>query len=75
MQYQHYKACLDIFNLKPSQDSREFAELVSFVAQVSAGARSCSTWHTASAATAAPAHYSISSYSYSSSIQYQQQQT
>jgi hypothetical protein len=35
MQYQHYKACLDIFNLKPSQESREFAELVSFVAQVS----------------------------------------
>ena len=34
-QYRHYKACLDIFSLKPSEESHEFADLVSFVAQVS----------------------------------------
>lgn len=35
LQWRHYKACLDIFNLKPSKDSKEFADLVTFVAQVS----------------------------------------
>ena len=34
LQYRHYKACLDIFNLHPSKDSREFADLIGFVAQV-----------------------------------------
>ncbi|EIE25800.1 SDA1-domain-containing protein [Coccomyxa subellipsoidea C-169] len=35
LQFRHYKASLDIFNLKPSKESREFADLVHFVAQVS----------------------------------------
>jgi hypothetical protein len=30
---EHYKACLDLFNLNPSKESREFADLVNFVAQ------------------------------------------
>ena len=34
LQYRHYQASLDVFNLKPSKESREFAELVTFVAQV-----------------------------------------
>lgn len=34
LQYRHYKACLEIFKLKPTGDSKEFAELVSFIAQV-----------------------------------------
>ncbi|KAL0034036.1 hypothetical protein WJX79_004594 [Trebouxia sp. C0005] len=34
LQWRHYKACLDIFNLKPSKDSKEFADLVTFIAQV-----------------------------------------
>jgi hypothetical protein len=33
-QYKHYKACLELFKLKPSNDSREFIDLISFVAQV-----------------------------------------
>lgn len=33
-QFRHYKASLEIFNLKPSKESREFAELVHFIAQV-----------------------------------------
>lgn len=33
-QYRHYRASLEIFNLKPSKESREFAELVHFIAQV-----------------------------------------
>ncbi|CAL8470003.1 g9545 [Coccomyxa elongata] len=35
LQFRHYKASLEIFNLKPSKESREFAELVHFIAQVS----------------------------------------
>lgn len=35
LQYRHYKACLDIFKLRPSKESREFADLVGFMAQVS----------------------------------------
>ncbi len=34
LQWRHYKACLQLFLLKPSQDSQEFAELVTFIAQV-----------------------------------------
>ncbi|KAL3143573.1 hypothetical protein ABBQ38_002370 [Trebouxia sp. C0009 RCD-2024] len=34
LQWRHYKACLDIFNLKPSKDSKDFADLVTFIAQV-----------------------------------------
>ena len=34
LQWRHFKACLDIFNLKPSKDSKEFADLVAFIAQV-----------------------------------------
>jgi hypothetical protein len=34
VQYKHYKACLELFKLKPSNDSREFIDLISFVAQV-----------------------------------------
>ncbi len=33
VQLRHYRACLDIFNMKPSKESREFAELVGFIAQ------------------------------------------
>lgn len=36
LQWRHYKACLQLFLLKPSQDSHEFAELVTFIAHVSA---------------------------------------
>lgn len=36
LQYRHYKACLEIFKLSPSKESREFSDLVGFVAQVSA---------------------------------------
>ena len=35
MQWHHYRACMDIFTLKPSNDSREFADLLGFLAQVS----------------------------------------
>eukprot|EP00878_Enallax_costatus_P025275 GHUV01027038.1.p1 GENE.GHUV01027038.1~~GHUV01027038.1.p1 ORF type:complete len:218 (+),score=48.73 GHUV01027038.1:214-867(+) len=35
LQYRHYQACLQIFQLKPSQDSKEFAEFITFIAQVS----------------------------------------
>ena len=34
LQYRHYKACLDIFKLQPSIESRDFSDLVGFVAQV-----------------------------------------
>ncbi|KAK9811636.1 hypothetical protein WJX72_007420 [[Myrmecia] bisecta] len=34
LQYRHYQACLTVFQLKPSKDSREFGDLVNFVAQV-----------------------------------------
>jgi hypothetical protein len=36
VQLRHYRACLDIFNMKPSKESREFAELVGFIAQARA---------------------------------------
>lgn len=32
-QYRHYKACLNLFQLNPSKESREFADLVKFLAQ------------------------------------------
>jgi hypothetical protein len=35
-QYRHYEACLAIFQLNPSQDSREFGEFITFIAQVGA---------------------------------------
>ncbi|KAG2501935.1 hypothetical protein HYH03_000433 [Edaphochlamys debaryana] len=35
LQYRHYQAMLDIFKLRPSKDSKEFGELVLFMAQVS----------------------------------------
>ena len=35
MQWRHYRACMAIFTLKPSNDSREFADLLGFLAQVS----------------------------------------
>ncbi|KAG2439494.1 hypothetical protein HXX76_004848 [Chlamydomonas incerta] len=35
LQYRHYQALLEIFKLKPSKDSREFGEVVMFMAQVS----------------------------------------
>lgn len=34
LQYRHYQALLEIFKLKPSKDSREFGEVVMFMAQV-----------------------------------------
>eukprot|EP00798_Chlamydomonas_sp_ICE-L_P018496 gene18496-24994_t len=34
LQYRHYQALLDIFRLKPSKESKEFGDLVAFVAQV-----------------------------------------
>lgn len=39
VQFRHYKASLEIFTLKPSKESREFAELVHFIAQ--AGSSTC----------------------------------
>eukprot|EP00882_Tetradesmus_deserticola_P021636 GHRQ01023421.1.p2 GENE.GHRQ01023421.1~~GHRQ01023421.1.p2 ORF type:complete len:426 (+),score=238.19 GHRQ01023421.1:262-1539(+) len=35
LQYRHYKACLQLSQLKPSQDSKEFADCITFIAQVS----------------------------------------
>lgn len=35
LQWRHYKACLDIFNLKPSNESKQFSDLVMFIAHVS----------------------------------------
>ncbi|KAL4448816.1 hypothetical protein ABPG77_007533 [Micractinium sp. CCAP 211/92] len=35
LQWRHYKACLQLFLLKPSQDGSEFGDLVNFIAQVS----------------------------------------
>ena len=35
-QFRHYHACLDIFKMKPSKESREFSELVGFIAQACA---------------------------------------
>ncbi|KAF6262746.1 SDA1-domain-containing protein [Scenedesmus sp. NREL 46B-D3] len=35
LQYRHYQACLQLFQLKPSQDSKEFADCITFIAQVS----------------------------------------
>lgn len=32
-QLRHYHACLDIFKMKPSKESREFSELVGFISQ------------------------------------------
>ena len=32
-QLRHYHACLEIFKMKPSKESREFSELVGFVSQ------------------------------------------
>ena len=37
LQWRHYKACLQLFLLKPSQEGGEFADLVSFIAQVTRG--------------------------------------
>ena len=34
LQWRHYKACLQLFLLKPSQDGSEFGDLVNFIAQV-----------------------------------------
>jgi hypothetical protein len=34
LQYRHYQACLQIFQLNPTQDSKEFAEFITFIAQV-----------------------------------------
>jgi hypothetical protein len=34
LQYRHYEACLQIFQLNPTQDSKEFAEFITFIAQV-----------------------------------------
>ncbi|KAK9834281.1 hypothetical protein WJX81_003203 [Elliptochloris bilobata] len=34
LQLRHYHACLDIFKMKPSKESREFSELVGFISQV-----------------------------------------
>ena len=34
LQYRHYQACLQIFQLNPAQDSKEFAEFITFIAQV-----------------------------------------
>eukprot|EP00899_Mesostigma_viride_P012492 jgi/Mesvir1/21243/Mv06673-RA.1 len=36
MQFRHYRACLSIFLLKPTSESKEFGDLVMFLAQVSA---------------------------------------
>jgi hypothetical protein len=33
-QYRHYQARLQIFQLNPSEDSKEFAEFITFIAQV-----------------------------------------
>lgn len=33
LQWRHYKACLQLFLLKPSQDGSEFGDLVNFIAQ------------------------------------------
>ncbi|EFJ52836.1 hypothetical protein VOLCADRAFT_55520, partial [Volvox carteri f. nagariensis] len=35
LQYRHYQALLDIFKLRPSKESKEFGDLVMFMAQVS----------------------------------------
>ncbi|KAL4422877.1 hypothetical protein ABPG75_009074 [Micractinium tetrahymenae] len=35
LQWRHYKACLQLFLLKPSQEGSEFGDLVNFIAQVS----------------------------------------
>lgn len=35
LQWRHYKACLQLFLLKPSQDGSEFGDLANFIAQVS----------------------------------------
>lgn len=35
LQYRHYQALLDIWKLKPSKESKEFGDLVMFLAQVS----------------------------------------
>ena len=34
LQWRHYKACLQLFLLKPTQDGGEFGDLVNFIAQV-----------------------------------------
>lgn len=34
MQYRHYKAQLGIFSLRPSGESKDFADLVMFLSQV-----------------------------------------
>ncbi len=40
-QYRHYQALLDIWKLKPSKESKEFGDLVMFLAQVGPG---CGLW-------------------------------
>ena len=35
LQWRHYQACQALFLLSPSQDSAQFGELVTFIAQVS----------------------------------------
>ena len=39
VQFRHYKAALAVFSLKPSEESQDFADLASFIAQVLANAR------------------------------------
>ncbi|KAL6763683.1 SDA1-domain-containing protein [Haematococcus lacustris] len=34
LQYRHYQALLEVFNLKPSKECKEFGELATFIAQV-----------------------------------------
>lgn len=34
MQFRHYKAALSIFSINPQSESKEFGDLVSFIAQV-----------------------------------------
>ncbi len=43
LQWRHYKACLDIFNLKPSNESKQFSDLVMFIAHVSAMNMRCAS--------------------------------
>jgi protein SDA1 len=34
LQFRHYKACLQLFLLRPAQEGGEFGDLVGFIAQV-----------------------------------------
>ncbi|KAG5456337.1 MAG: hypothetical protein BJ554DRAFT_3952, partial [Olpidium bornovanus] len=45
-QYRHYQSSLDIFKLKPDEEAKDFADLVTFIAQVSGrGWRWPAAWH------------------------------